>query len=84
MNVLSILVVEDDEGIQNLLRRLLTREGHRVTVVGSGQEALRVVPPRSAHWRSTLGRRRDASMHTYAISEVGLFLEVCSPHDRAE
>jgi two-component system, NtrC family, response regulator AtoC len=42
MNVLSILVVEDDEGLQNLLRRLLTREGHRVTVVGSGQEAIRV------------------------------------------
>ena len=49
MNVLSILVVEDDEGIQNLLRRLLTREGHRVTVVGSGQEALRVVQEIPVH-----------------------------------
>ena len=42
MNVLSILVVEDDEGVQKLLRRLLSQEGHQVTVVGSGQEALRV------------------------------------------
>jgi two-component system, NtrC family, response regulator AtoC len=42
MSVLSILVVEDDEGLQNLLRRLLSQEGRQVTVVGSGQEALRV------------------------------------------
>jgi two-component system, NtrC family, response regulator AtoC len=42
MRALSILVVEDDEGLQNLLRRLLSQEGHRVTVVGSGQEAIRV------------------------------------------
>jgi CheY-like chemotaxis protein len=42
MNVLSILVVEDDEGLQNLLRRLLSQEGRQVTVVGSGQEAIRV------------------------------------------
>jgi DNA-binding NtrC family response regulator len=49
MNVLSILVVEDDEGLQNLLRRLLTREGHRVTVVGSGQEAIRVAQEVPVH-----------------------------------
>jgi diguanylate cyclase (GGDEF)-like protein len=42
MNVSSILVVEGDEGLQNLLRRLLSQEGHRVTVVGSGQEAIRI------------------------------------------
>ena len=42
MSVLSILVVEDDEGLQNLLRRLLSQEGRLVTVVGSGQEAIRV------------------------------------------
>ena len=42
MNVLSILVVEDDEGLQHLLRRLLSQEGRQVTVVGSGQEAIRV------------------------------------------
>jgi DNA-binding NtrC family response regulator len=42
MSLLSILVVEDDEGLQNLLQRLLSREGRRVTVVGSGQEAIRV------------------------------------------
>jgi DNA-binding NtrC family response regulator len=42
MNLLSILVVEDDEGLQNLLRRLLSQEGRQVTVVGSGQEAISV------------------------------------------
>lgn len=42
MSVLSILVVEDDEGLQGLLRRLLSQDGHQVTVVGSGQEAIRV------------------------------------------
>lgn len=42
MNVLSILVVEDDEGLQHLLRRLLSQEGRQVTVVGSGQEAIRM------------------------------------------
>jgi two-component system response regulator AtoC len=42
MSALSILVVEDDEGLQNLLRRLLSQEGHQITVVGSGQEAIRV------------------------------------------
>jgi two-component system response regulator AtoC len=42
MSVLSILVVEDEEGLQSLLRRLLSQEGRQVTVVGSGQEAIRV------------------------------------------
>jgi len=42
MSLLSILVVEDDEGLQSLLRRLLSQEGRQVTVVGSGQEAIRV------------------------------------------
>jgi len=49
MNVLSILVVEDDEGLQNLLRRLLSKEGHRVTIVGSGQEAIRVAQEVPVH-----------------------------------
>ena len=42
MSVVSILVVEDDEGVQDLLRRLLSQEGHQVTVVGGGQEAIRM------------------------------------------
>ena len=42
MSVSSILVVEDDEGLQSLLRRLLSQEGRQVTIVGSGQEAIRV------------------------------------------
>ncbi|MEP6934969.1 MAG: sigma-54 dependent transcriptional regulator, partial [Nitrospirota bacterium] len=46
---LSILVVEDDENMQNLLRRLLSQEGHEVTVVGSGQEAIRVAQEIPVH-----------------------------------
>jgi two-component system response regulator AtoC len=49
MSMLSILVVEDDEGLQNLLRRLLSQEGHQVTVVGSGQEAIRVAKEIPVH-----------------------------------
>jgi DNA-binding NtrC family response regulator len=49
MDVLSILVVEDDEGLQNLLRRLLSQKGHQVIVVGSGQEAIRVAQDIPVH-----------------------------------
>lgn len=38
----SILIADDDEVTARLLKRLLTREGHRVTIVSSGDEALRV------------------------------------------
>ena len=37
----SILVADDDETTARLLRRLLTREGHRVTIVSNADEALR-------------------------------------------
>lgn len=37
----SILVADDDDATARLLKRLLTREGHRVTIVASGDEALR-------------------------------------------
>jgi cyclic di-GMP phosphodiesterase len=37
----SILVADDDEVTAMLLKRLLTKEGHRVTVASSGDEALR-------------------------------------------
>jgi len=49
MSVLSMLVVEDDEGLQNLLRRLLSDEGHQVTVVAGGQEAIRVAQEIPVH-----------------------------------
>jgi two-component system, NtrC family, response regulator AtoC len=42
MSALSILVVEDDEGVQTLVRSLLTQAGHQVTAVGNGEEAIRV------------------------------------------
>jgi DNA-binding NtrC family response regulator len=49
MSLFSILVVEDDPGLQNLLQRLLYREGRRVTIVGSGQEAIRVAQQIPVH-----------------------------------
>jgi DNA-binding NtrC family response regulator len=49
MNLLSILVVEDDAGLQSLLQRLLSREGRRVTIVGSGQEAIRIAQEIPVH-----------------------------------
>ena len=49
MSLLSILVVEDDTGLQNLLQRLLGREGRRVTIVGTGQEAIRVAQEMPVH-----------------------------------
>ena len=49
MSVLSILVVEDDEGLRNLLQRLLSREGRQVTIVGSGEEAIRVAQEIPVH-----------------------------------
>jgi len=36
----SILVADDDEVTARLLKRVLTREGHHVTVVSTGEEAL--------------------------------------------
>jgi len=49
MSLLSILVVEDDEGLQHLLRRLLSREDRQVTIVGSGREAVRVAQEIPVH-----------------------------------
>ncbi len=37
---LNVLVVEDTPASQNLVRTVLTRHGHRVEVVGDGQEAV--------------------------------------------
>jgi DNA-binding NtrC family response regulator len=38
----SILVVDDEERVRNLLSRLLGEEGYQVTAVASGEEALRM------------------------------------------
>ena len=49
MSVQSILVVEDNESLRSLLQRLLSREGRQVTVVGSGEEAIRVAQEIPVH-----------------------------------
>ena len=49
MSVLSILVVEDDAELGNLLRKLLSREGRQVTVARSGQEAIRLAQEIPVH-----------------------------------
>ena len=49
MSLFSILVVEDDTGLQHLLQRLLSREDRQVTIVGNGQEAIRVAQEIPVH-----------------------------------
>lgn len=39
----DILVVEDEEGIRDLLQRVLKKDGHRVVAVSRGQEAIEKV-----------------------------------------
>ena len=43
VTVASVLVVEDERDIRELLRRYLERAGHSVVTTGSGAEALRLV-----------------------------------------
>jgi CheY-like chemotaxis protein len=38
-----VLVVDDDEGVRELMQFLVTREGFRVELAGDGEEALRRV-----------------------------------------
>lgn len=38
-----VLVVDDDEGVRELMQYLVTREGFRVELAGDGEEALRRV-----------------------------------------
>jgi DNA-binding response OmpR family regulator len=38
-----ILIIEDNEGIRNLARKNLTREGYSVEAVGMGTEALEII-----------------------------------------
>ncbi len=45
----NILLVEDEEDIQELLRFNLTKEGFSVRVAGSGEEALRAVQKQPPH-----------------------------------
>ena len=39
----SILIVDDEEGVLNALRRLLRREGYHIVCAGSAEEGLRVL-----------------------------------------
>ena len=38
----SVLLVEDEENLASLVKAYLEQEGYRVSVTGSGAEALRV------------------------------------------
>lgn len=48
--VAHVLIVEDSEDSRDALRILLELEGHRVTVVGSGEEAVRVATAARPDW----------------------------------
>jgi two-component system response regulator HydG len=45
----TILVVDDEKGILDSLRRIFTREGHSVVTARSGEEALEVLRQQSVH-----------------------------------
>jgi DNA-binding NtrC family response regulator len=49
MDAVSVLLVEHEEGIQALLRRVLTAEGYRVVVADRGEEALRLARETPVH-----------------------------------
>ena len=42
---LSVLVIDDDRAVNNVLRRFLTREGHQVDCAFDGLEAMRLFQP---------------------------------------
>ena len=43
MNEGSVLVIDDDENIQEILREIISEQGYRVVAVGTGEEALKQV-----------------------------------------
>ena len=54
-----MLVVEDAEGLRELTRRLLQRQGYTVLVAANADEALRLFDAEPVHRRAA-DRRRDA------------------------
>ncbi|UCC43398.1 MAG: response regulator [Candidatus Zixiibacteriota bacterium] len=42
-NLLSILIVDDEVGMRDLLDKILSRDGYRVLLAGDGEEALEVL-----------------------------------------
>ncbi|HUL69486.1 MAG TPA: ATP-binding protein [Gemmatimonadales bacterium] len=59
----SILVVDDDQGVQRLLTTLFAQDGHRVDTANSGEQAMRLLRERSydvviADRRVTTGAQR--------------------------
>ena len=43
----SVLVIEDDEDIQELVNYNLTKEGYQISCVASGEDGLRTAPSSS-------------------------------------
>ena len=66
----SVLLVEDDPGVRNATRKLLTVEGYRVTAVSSLEEALRAMPERAPDLLITDYHLKDGELGTEVIARL--------------
>lgn len=48
-STVSILVVDDEEMMRNLLEKVLTREGYQIDTAGNGEEALEALKKHTYH-----------------------------------
>ncbi len=48
-NTVSILVVDDEEMMRNLLEKVLAREGYQIDTAGNGEEALEALKKHTYH-----------------------------------
>lgn len=65
-----MLLVEDDPGVRNATRKLLTVEGYRVTAVSSLEEALRAMPERAPDLLITDYHLKDGELGTEVIARL--------------
>jgi len=73
----TILIVEDQEEVRNLTRRLLEARGYRVLVAASGAEALEVAAPSTERIDLLV---TDVIMPRMSGREVALLLGPAQPH----
>jgi DNA-binding response OmpR family regulator len=79
----TVLVVDDDESIRNILEKFLVRQGHRVIIARGGTEALEKMAERpdivlldimmpDLHGLKVLDRIREMNQSTEVIMMTGL------------
>ncbi len=76
VRALAVLVVDDQPGVREVVEAMLTRAGHRVTSLGSGAEAVRLVEARPHDFDVAL---LDVSMPGLSGPETAARLERLAP-----